>query len=139
MASQIFLFFLFFLFFFSLIKETKLISPLSCTRNLPRWHLLIVMHCGSVFCIEFSYTDRVRRNFARMGSFSKFSIFRKFAFVFVSGFTVFAFVFVFKCKSRKWLRSFPTVFDRFHPYIVLYLHIYQLLQNNAWSPFFFLL
>jgi hypothetical protein len=51
-----------------------------------------------------------------MGSFSKFSIFRKFAFVFVSGFTVFAFVFVFKYKSRKWLRSFPTVSDRFHPY-----------------------
>jgi hypothetical protein len=85
-ASQIFLFFSFFS-FFSLVKETKLISLFSCTQNLPRWHLLIVMHCGSVLRIEFS--------------FSEFSIFRKFAFVFVSGFTVFAFVFVFKYKSRK--------------------------------------
>jgi hypothetical protein len=116
MAYQIFLFFLFLsFFFFSLVKETKLISLLSCTQNLPRWHLLIVMHCGSVFRIEFSYTDRVRHNFAQIGSFSKFSIFRKFASVFVSGFTVFAFVFVFKYKSRKWLRCFPTVSDRFHP------------------------
>jgi hypothetical protein len=32
MASRIFLFFLF---FFSLVKETKLISLLSCTQNLP--------------------------------------------------------------------------------------------------------
>jgi hypothetical protein len=91
-----------------------LISLLSCTRKFPRWHLLIVMQCGSVFRIEFSYTDRVRHNFARMGSFSKFLIFRKFAFVFVSGFTVFAFVFIFKYKSRKWLRNFLTVSDRFH-------------------------
>jgi hypothetical protein len=68
------------------------------------------MHCGPIFRIEFSYTDRVRHNFARIGSFSKFSIFRKFAFVFISGFTIFAFVFVFKCKSRKRLRSFSTVF-----------------------------
>jgi hypothetical protein len=36
MASQIFLFFLIFLFFFSLVKETKLISLLSRTRNLPQ-------------------------------------------------------------------------------------------------------
>jgi hypothetical protein len=90
-----------------------LISMLSCTQNLPRWHLLIVMHCGSVLRIEFLYTDRVRHNFARMDSFSKFSIFRKFAFVFVSGFTVFAFIFVFKYKVENGWRvfwPFPTIF-----------------------------
>jgi hypothetical protein len=68
------------------------------------------MHCGSIFRFEFSYTDNVRYNFARIGSFSKFSIFHKVAFVFVSSFTVFTSVFVFKCKSRKRLRSFPTIF-----------------------------
>ena len=62
------------------------------------------------FRIDFSYIDRVRHNSARMSSFSKFSIFRKFVFVFVSGFIAFTFVFVFKCKSRKGLRGFPTVF-----------------------------
>ena len=50
---------------------------------------------GSVFRIEFSYIDRVRHKFVRIGSFSKFSIIRKFAFIFVSDFTVFVFVFVF--------------------------------------------
>jgi len=81
-------------------------------------HLVIVMcmghalvNCyglyGSVFRIEFSYTDRVRHNSARIGSFS---IFHKFVFIFVSGFTIFAFIFVFKCKCRKRLRGFSTVF-----------------------------
>jgi hypothetical protein len=56
---------------------------------------------GSLFRIDFSYTDRLRHNSAQFGSFSKFSIFHKFAFVFVSGFTAFAFVLVFKCKSIK--------------------------------------
>jgi hypothetical protein len=75
MASQIFLFFLF-LFFFSLAKETKLISLLSCTQNLLRWHWLVVMHYGSVFRIEFSYTDRVRHNFVRLVRFrnSRYSV-----------------------------------------------------------------
>jgi hypothetical protein len=65
---------------------------------------------GSIFRIDFSYTDRVRYNSARISSFFKFSIFRKFVFVFVSDFTAFAFVFVFQCKSRKRLRGFSTVF-----------------------------
>jgi len=54
-------------------------------------------HMGQ-FRIDFSYIDRVRHNSARISSFSKFSIFRKFVFVFVSGFIAFAFVFV---LSRK--------------------------------------
>ena len=53
------------------------------------------------FHIDFSYIDRVRHNSARISSFSKFSIFRKFVFVFVSDFTAFTFVLVFKCRSRK--------------------------------------
>ena len=73
-------------------------------------HLVMHLVYGSVFRIEFSYTDRVRYNSARIVSFSKFSIFRKFVFVFVFGLSAFVFVFVFKCKSRKRLRSFPTVF-----------------------------
>ena len=71
---------------------------------------------GSVFRIEFSYTDRVRYNSARIVSFSKFSIFRKFVFVFVFGLSAFVFVFVFKCKSRKRSRSSPFDSVRFHPY-----------------------
>jgi len=77
-------------------------------------HLVIVMclghalvNCyglyGSVFRIEFSYTDRVQHNSIQIGSFS---IFCKFVFVFVSGFPVF----VFKCKCRKRFRGSPTVF-----------------------------
>ena len=78
--------------------------------------MLCTWSYGSIFCIDFSYTDRVRYNFARISSFSKFSIFRKFVFVFMSDFTAFAFVFVFKCRNRKQLRGFSTIFDRFHPY-----------------------
>ena len=66
-------------------------------------------HMGQ-FRIDFSYIDRVRHNSARISSFSKFSIFRKFVFVFVSDFSAFAFVFVFKCRSRKRLIVFSTVF-----------------------------
>jgi hypothetical protein len=54
---------------------------------------------GRYYVFHFSYTDRVQHNSARIGSFSKLSIFRKSAFVFLSGFTVFAFVF--KCRSRN--------------------------------------
>ena len=69
----------------------------------------------SVFRIEFSYIDRVRHKSVRIGSFSKFLIFRKFAFVFASDFTVsFSFSY-FKCKGRKQFRSFSTVSDCFHP------------------------
>ena len=50
----------------------------------------------SIFRIDFPYTDCVRYNSARISSFSKFFIFHKFMFVFVSGFTVFVFIFVFK-------------------------------------------
>jgi len=75
-------------------------------------NLFNVMHCGSVR-IEFSYTDRVRYNSARIVSFSKFSIFRKFVF----GLSAFVFVFIFKCKSRKRLRSSPFDSVRFHPYL----------------------
>jgi hypothetical protein len=77
-------------------------------------NLFNIMHCGSVR-IEFSYTDRVRYNSARILSFSKFSIFRKFVFVSVFGLSAFVFVFVFKCKSRKRLRSSPFDSVRFHP------------------------
>jgi hypothetical protein len=83
------------------------------------------MHCGSIFRIEFSYTDRVWHNFARIGSFSKFSIFHKFAFVFIFGFTIFAFVFIFKNKIRKWLRSF---FDRFRPFSSLSASAWETLR-----------
>jgi hypothetical protein len=65
---------------------------------------------GLVFRIDFSCTDHIRHNSARSCSFSKFSIFRKFVFVFVSGFTTFTLILVFKCKSRKRLKGFPTVF-----------------------------
>ena len=77
-------------------------------------HLLIVMHgpTSQYFVFDFSYTDRVRHNSARISLFSKLSILCKFVFIFISGFTAFAFVFVFKCKSRKWLKGFPTVFIR---------------------------
>jgi hypothetical protein len=54
----------------------------------------LVLRVGIPYWV--SYIDRVRHKSARIGSFSEFSIFRKFAFVFVSGFTVFAFVFVFQ-------------------------------------------
>jgi hypothetical protein len=59
------------------------------------------MHCGWVFRIEFSYTDRARHNFVRIGSFLKFSILCKFAFVFMFGFTIFAFIFVLNVKGEN--------------------------------------
>ena len=61
------------------------------------------------FVFDFSYTDRVRYNSARISLFLKFAIFRKFVFIFVSDFTSSVFVFVFKCRSRKRSRGFPTV------------------------------
>jgi len=45
----------------------------------------------------------------------------------VSGFTAFAFVFVFKCKSRKRFRGFPTVSDRFH---LQQQHLHPIRQPN---------
>ena len=66
---------------------------------------------GSISRIDSSYTDRVRYNSARISSFLKFSIFCKFVFVSMPGFTAFVFVFVLKCRSRRWLKSFPTVWS----------------------------
>jgi hypothetical protein len=59
----------------------------------------LVLRVGIPYWV--SYIDRVRYKSARIGSFSEFSIFRKFVFVFVSGFTVFAFVFVFSIIIRR--------------------------------------
>ena len=92
-------------------------------------HLFNAMHCGSIFRIEFSHTDRVRHNSTRFGSFSKFSIFRKFAFIFVSGFTAFTFVFVSKCRSRKQLRRFPTI-SVFRPFSSLFSSIFTLSDSS---------
>ena len=66
--------------------------------ELVNYYLLVKCYAlgpRSIFRIDFPYTDRVRYNSARISSFSKFLIFRKFVFVFMSDFTVFIFVFVF--------------------------------------------
>jgi hypothetical protein len=68
----------------------------------------------------FLYTDHVRHDSAWISSFSKFSIFHKF--VFMSGFTAFAFVFVFKCRSEN-------------GWGVLCPFSYKLCQIWAWAPY----
>ena len=60
-------------------------------------HLVLWVDINSV--LSFRISNRVRHKSARIGSFLEFLIFRKFAFVFVSDFTVFVFVFV--CQMSK--------------------------------------
>ena len=81
-------------------------------------HLFNVMHCGSVFRIEFSHTDRVRHNSARIGSFPKSRYFVSSCSFSCPACPLSLSLSYFKCKSRKRLRSFSTEFDRFHPYLL---------------------
>ena len=87
--------------------------------------------CLAIDCYRYSVlipcTDRVRYNFARIGSCSRF---RMFEFVFVFGFTVFVSVFVFKCKNRKQLSSISTEFDRFHPYARRHMQGTQVIKKE---------
>jgi hypothetical protein len=67
----------------------------------------------SLLCVvAFGAADRVRHNSARNGSFPKLSIFRKFVFVFVSGFTAFSFSYSnIKVENNlEVFRPLPTVF-----------------------------